>query len=122
MSAAMRTDAVVGLARHAAVQGLQKKRQLGARQRTVRRLRRRARMAPRHQPGTIELEGFTIHHVDLMSVFMEYKDIFGEGIYHFEADRPDPRVIDGGGFIGMSVLYVKSVYPGARITCFEPDP
>jgi FkbM family methyltransferase len=53
---------------------------------------------------------------------MEYKDLFAARIYHFDSQSSSPRVIDGGGFIGMSVLYTKKTHPGARITCFEPDP
>lgn len=52
---------------------------------------------------------------------MEYKDIFVNRIYHFVTDNPTPYIIDGGGCIGMSVLYFKSVYPNAKIVCFEPD-
>jgi FkbM family methyltransferase len=52
---------------------------------------------------------------------MEYKDIFEHRIYHFETDNPAPYIVDGGGYIGMSVLYFKSVYPDAKIVCFEPD-
>jgi FkbM family methyltransferase len=65
---------------------------------------------------------FTVRYLDLLSLYMEFKDIFCNRIYHFEASGPAPRVIDGGGFIGMSVLYTKRVHPDARITCFEPDP
>jgi FkbM family methyltransferase len=118
----MRTEAIRGYGRHAALSGLEMSQALSRRARTVRRLRRRARATPRHQPGTIELEGFRINYVDLMSVFMEYKDIFGQRIYHFDSEMPSPRVIDGGGYIGMSLLYFKSVYPSARVTTFEPDP
>src|SRR3954466_14635128 len=107
MCSVMRTEAIRGYGRHAAISGLELSRQLSRRARTVRRLRRRARTSARHVPGTIELEGFTIHYVDLMSVFMEYKDIFGHAIYHFDSDKRYPRVIDGGGYIGMSVLYFK---------------
>src|SRR4051812_10056034 len=53
---------------------------------------------------------------------MEYKDIWHQGIYQFASENPAPRVIDGGGYIGMSVLYTKHVHPAARVTCFEPDP
>lgn len=54
--------------------------------------------------------------------FMQYKDIFLNRIYHFEASRLDPVVLDCGGNIGMSVLYYKQVYPRAKVTTFEPDP
>ena len=51
-----------------------------------------------------------------------YEDIFINRVYEFEASRPDPRIIDCGSNIGMSVLYFKHVYPEARIVGFEPDP
>lgn len=50
------------------------------------------------------------------------KDIFGQRIYHFDAARPDPRILDGGANIGVSTLYFKAIYPAARVTAFEPDP
>jgi FkbM family methyltransferase len=53
---------------------------------------------------------------------MEYKDIFRAGIYDFSTDAPAPRVIDGGGYVGMSVLRTKALHPGARVTAFEPEP
>src|SRR4051812_5110722 len=117
----MRTDTIKAYSRIAASWAIDARNHAGGRAREIRRLRRRAHATPRHLPGQLELEGFRIQYVDLMSVFMEYKDIFGQEIYGFEASGPQPRVIDGGGYIGMSVLYFKLRYPGARVTCFEPD-
>lgn len=51
-----------------------------------------------------------------------YKDIVVRRIYHFEAVRSDPRILDCGGNIGLSILYYKHVYPRARVVGFEPDP
>ena len=90
--------------------------------RTLRQLRRRALGAPLRAPGEVQVNGYSVRYVDLLSLVQEYKDIFGARIYHFDSDRPSPRVIDGGGYIGMSVLYTKLTHPGARVTCFEPDP
>jgi FkbM family methyltransferase len=90
--------------------------------RTLRRLRAQALGAPRHQPGVIDIDGLRVQHIDLMSVYMEYKDIFCNRIYHFDATTPAPRIIDGGGYIGMSTLYFKTAYPQARVWTFEPDP
>lgn len=59
---------------------------------------------------------------DRLNFEVLFKDIFRKGIYHFECERPDPRVLDCGSNIGVSVLYFKHVYPGARVTAFEPDP
>lgn len=41
--------------------------------------------------------------------------------YKFESKRPDPRIIDVGCGIGISVLYFKSLYPQSKILCFEPS-
>ena len=54
--------------------------------------------------------------------FELYEDIFLNDVYGFEAQRPDPRIIDCGANIGMSVLYFKHRYPQARVVAFEPDP
>lgn len=51
-----------------------------------------------------------------------YEDIFVNRVYHFEAQRPDPLILDCGSNMGMSVLYFKHVYPRSRIIAFEPDP
>jgi FkbM family methyltransferase len=84
-------------------------------------LRLRSLWMPRHRPGKIQLNGLQINYTDILSLYMEYKDIFVHRIYHFEAKNTKPYIVDGGGCIGMSVLYFKSVYPDARIISFEPD-
>ncbi len=84
-------------------------------------LRLKSLWMPRHRPGRILLNGLQINYTDLLSLYMEYKDIFVNRIYHFETKNSTPYIVDGGGCIGMSVLYFKSVYPEARIISFEPD-
>jgi FkbM family methyltransferase len=54
--------------------------------------------------------------------YMQVKDEFVHRIYHFEAQRPDPLIIDGGSNMGLGILYQKRVYPQARVIGFEPDP
>lgn len=87
----------------------------------LRRLHIRSLWMPGHRPGRIILNGLQVHYTDIVSLYMEYKDIFVHRIYHFETTNAKPYIIDGGGCIGMSVLYFKSVYPEARIISFEPD-
>lgn len=77
---------------------------------------------PRFREGTIQLGNYQVKYTDFLSIYVEYKDIFYHGIYHFESDKAQPIIIDGGGCIGMSVLYFKSIFPESKITCFEPDP
>ena len=48
--------------------------------------------------------------------------MFMEGIYSFKCDHDHPRIIDGGGYIGFSTLYFKSLYPNSKVTVFECDP
>jgi hypothetical protein len=51
-----------------------------------------------------------------------YKDIFVHRFYHFEAQRRNPLIFNGGSNIGMSILYFKHFYPQGRSIGFEPDP
>lgn len=81
-----------------------------------------ARKASRNVPGDITINGFLVHYTDVLSCYIEYKDIFIRKIYHFSSKKANPLIIDGGGCIGMSLLYFKQVFPDARIICFEPDP
>jgi FkbM family methyltransferase len=88
----------------------------------LKRLHRRALAAPRHQSGVVALDGYRVAYQDLLSLYMEYKDIFVRRIYDFEATGPAPRVLDGGAYIGMAALRFKHRHPAARVTSFEPDP
>lgn len=56
------------------------------------------------------------------SYYALYKDVFIKKIYHFEAQRPDPLILDCGSHIGGVILYFKRIYPRARIIGFEADP
>lgn len=75
------------------------------------------------RPGSlVRCLNYTVRINDGPNFYILYKDIFVHRIYHFEAQRPDPLILDCGSNIGMSILYFKHVYPKARIIGFEPDP
>ena len=74
------------------------------------------------QGSLTKFMNYTVRITDGPNFYMQYKDEFIRRIYHFEAERPDPLIIDGGSQIGMSILYFKRVYPQARVIGFEPDP
>ena len=59
---------------------------------------------------------------DAANFYVLRKDVFIRRIYHFDAQRTDPLILDCGSNIGMSILYFKRVYPKSRIIGFEPDP
>lgn len=50
------------------------------------------------------------------------KEIFSENCYYIELEKEDPRIIDLGSHIGMTVIYFKMLFPKSRITAFEPVP
>lgn len=68
-----------------------------------------------------DIIGFKVSHVNLKNLCQLYDEIFINCIYHFTADNDQPRIMDCGSNIGMSILFFKNIYPGARIIGFEPD-
>jgi len=75
------------------------------------------------KPGAIvSFLNYSVRLNDGPNFYILYKDIFIHRIYHFEAQRPDPLILDCGSNIGMSILYFKHIYPRARVIGFEPDP
>ena len=86
------------------------------------RLHRRMRLIPAGSNKTERLLHYniSIHHGG--AFYALCKDVFVLRIYHFEAQRPDPFILDCGSNIGGVILYYKYVYPKARIIGFEADP
>jgi FkbM family methyltransferase len=81
----------------------------------------RLKSVPRHQPTTTEILGTPLELVDSASFIWMYREIFEREIYRFRAKTDSPYVIDCGANIGLSVLYLKQLYPQSRIVAFEPD-
>ena len=48
-------------------------------------------------------------------------EIFDQEVYKFNSDNPTPLIIDCGSNYGLSILYLKKLYPTSRIIAFEPD-
>lgn len=74
-------------------------------------------------PGKIRshlLFGKNLYFYSATELLHGLKEIFLEHIYKQElCDRP--YIIDCGANIGMSVIYMKNLYPNAEIVTFEPD-
>jgi FkbM family methyltransferase len=51
-----------------------------------------------------------------------YKSIFIDQEYAFYLKDSNPRILDLGANVGMSILYFKTLYPNSTVTAFEADP
>lgn len=51
-----------------------------------------------------------------------WREIFIKEIYYWDIGKENPRIIDAGSNIGMSIYFIKFIYPKAEIIGFEPDP
>jgi FkbM family methyltransferase len=76
---------------------------------------------PRRVPGRIELMGYSITYLDLLTVAPQWKELFLKRSYDFQSATPSPRILDCGANIGLASLFFKRRYPDARITAFEAD-
>ena len=56
------------------------------------------------------------------TVAPQIEDIYLNDGYRFEPGRPCPRIIDGGGNVGLSALWFRRAYVDAEIIVYEPDP
>ncbi|POY41225.1 FkbM family methyltransferase [Flavobacterium alvei] len=49
------------------------------------------------------------------------KELFIDEVYKFTAKSNNPKIIDCGSNIGLSIIFFKRMYPSAEIIAFEPD-
>lgn len=66
--------------------------------------------------------GFKVSAYNYDSLIFLFKEVFVSKDYFFQSDTPEPKIIDCGANIGMSVLYFKFIYPNCSIVAFEPNP
>jgi FkbM family methyltransferase len=83
---------------------------------------RRVKRKSFNQAGVVNFGGYPTHYNDGGGFISNVKELFQEAPYFFKTENPNPRIIDCGAYIGLSVLYFKSIFPNARITAFEADP
>ena len=91
--------------------------QFGIREEEIERLWK----APRFRRTPFHLLGHQVDLTDSLGGGLCINELFLEEIYRFRAARPDPRILDCGANVGLSIIYFKHLYPAARITAFEPD-
>lgn len=74
-------------------------------------------------PGKLrkhQLFGKYIYFYSAEELLHGFKEIFLDKIYYQQLP-PEPYIIDCGANIGLSVIYMKRLYPEATIIAFEPD-
>lgn len=81
---------------------------------------RKIKNLPNHTFQTIKLFGANFSFVSRDEFLHSLKEIFIEEIYKQQLNSR-PYIIDCGANIGLSVLYLKRLFPDAKIIAFEPD-
>jgi len=77
-----------------------------------------------HQNSAVyqDIFGFKVSAKNPQILYQLYREIFLDRVYFFDAENNEPKIIDAGANIGLSVLYFKFLYPKAKIIAIEPDP
>lgn len=76
----------------------------------------------RYKPIRLSLMGFKLKVPDALSFIWQYKEIFVDESYKFNANNEDLIIVDCGSNIGLSALYYHQQYPKAKVYCIEADP
>jgi len=85
-------------------------------------LRLKAKRLMNGEDKTAWVLDYRVDYLDLENLEYLYREIFIARAYEMSFDTPNPVIIDCGSNIGMSILFFKNLFPGARITGFEPHP
>ena len=48
-------------------------------------------------------------------------ELFLDEVYRFNSNNNNPKIIDCGSNIGLSIIFFKRMYPNSEIIAFEPD-
>ena len=77
---------------------------------------------PRFRETRARVHGLNLAIPDPASFLISYREIFVERTLAFPWSGAEPRILDLGSNIGLSVLAFKRAFPRARVTAVEPDP
>lgn len=76
----------------------------------------------RYTPRRITCLNYDLRIVDGKSFVYQFRDIFVDQAYRFDAETASPLIVDCGANVGLSCLYFKLLYPKAKILAYEADP
>jgi FkbM family methyltransferase len=77
---------------------------------------------PRFQEVRTKLGGYDLLAPDAASLLSSWEEIFLKAVYDFPIAGKQPRILDLGANIGLSVLYFKRRFPHAQVVAYEADP
>lgn len=78
--------------------------------------------SPRYKEYEIKYDSLNLKISDIASFLPSFKEIFVERIYEFLVEKKNPVILDCGANIGLATIFLKTIYPKAKIISFEPDP
>jgi FkbM family methyltransferase len=90
--------------------------------RTLLQLETAMRRSPNGAEVNLNVQGHSMHGFDAGMMKFLFDEVFLRQDYRCDLNVPDPIIVDCGANIGFSVLYLKILYPEARIHAFEADP
>lgn len=73
------------------------------------------------QKKSLRFLNYDISYLGDRELLVMIDEIFVNNLYRFQTPAAAPVILDCGSNIGLSVLFFKSLHPGARITAFEPS-
>lgn len=71
---------------------------------------------------SLTYKGIHITYQDQLEYETLIEEVFQKRTYYVDLETNTPLIIDAGAHIGMTTLYLHSVYPNARFICIEPNP
>lgn len=77
---------------------------------------------PRYQSRVIKFRKYKVSVPDCLSFVWQFKEIFANENYKFNSNSSSPVIYDCGANIGLSCIYFKEIFPGAKIKAFEAEP
>jgi FkbM family methyltransferase len=69
-----------------------------------------------------DIFGFKVFANSPQTLLLLFREIFIEEVYFFTSEKVNPKIIDCGANMGLTVLYFKYLYPQAQIAAIEPNP
>lgn len=72
--------------------------------------------------GLVRIGSWSVEYAGARAFATALELIFGCRVYDAASLRSPERILDGGGWVGLSVLRFRQLFPRAHITVFEPDP